>query len=189
MKIKTKETRPPWALAHALAASMAALSIFTAVQSYEYRELEARYLRDLERKEALALEAERLRWELGEARKSWTYNAFTGSLPDDAMRLAVKEAHAQGVDPALVMAVIAQESGGKQSAKSKAGACGLMQLMPDTAKWLKVDPSCPKQNVRGGVAYLKRLLDKYGDVLFENEKDIIIDLNKHLAIIRPKKEA
>lgn len=34
-----------------------------------------------------------------------------------------------------------------------------------------------------------KMLDKYGDVLFENEKDIIIDLNKHLSIVRPKKEA
>lgn len=154
-------------LAKTLGACAVAVSLFSAVQTYEYRELEARYMRDLERVEALSLENEKLLWELGTLKNQesqWTYNAFTGRLPDDAVQLALKEGHAQGVDPALVMAVIAQESGGKQDAKSKAGAKGLMQLMPDTAKWLKVDADCPKQNVRGGVSYLKRLLDKYGDV-------------------------
>ncbi len=67
-----------------------------------------------------------------------------------------------GVDEKLVNAVIKQESGYNAKAKSKAGAQGLMQLMPATAKSLGVtDPYNPVQNVEGGVKYLKSMMDKY----------------------------
>ena len=64
-------------------------------------------------------------------------------------------------DP-LVAGVIATESGGKQSARSKKGAIGLMQLMPRTAKELGVDPRDAAANVRGGTAYLGHLTARYG---------------------------
>ena len=68
----------------------------------------------------------------------------------------------QGVDPALVKAVIAAESNFKASAVSRAGAVGLMQLMPSTASDMGVEaPFEPHQNVRGGVRYLKLLLDRF----------------------------
>ena len=86
---------------------------------------------------------------------------FSGKLPADVAALAQKEAAAQGVDPALVMAVIAQESGGRQNAVSKAGARGLMQLMPGTARELGVNPDDASENVRGGVTYLKQMLKRY----------------------------
>jgi soluble lytic murein transglycosylase-like protein len=67
------------------------------------------------------------------------------------------------LDPRLVRAVIEAESGYNPRARSHKGAMGLMQLMPATARSLAVsDPYDPEQNVRGGTAYLRRLMDRYG---------------------------
>lgn len=64
----------------------------------------------------------------------------------------------------LVMAIIASESGGDPEAVSPAGAVGLMQLMPDTAARLGVDPWDPEQNVEGAVRYLSSLLSAFRSV-------------------------
>jgi len=71
-----------------------------------------------------------------------------------------------GVNPSLVKAVIHAESGYNPNAVSSKGAGGLMQLMPGTARSLKVaDRFNPKDNVEGGVKYLRFLLDTFrGDV-------------------------
>jgi len=70
------------------------------------------------------------------------------------------------IDPALIRAIIQAESGGNPLAVSRAGARGLMQLMPETAAELGVtNPFDPTQNIMGGTSYLRRLLDRYrGDV-------------------------
>ena len=67
-----------------------------------------------------------------------------------------------GVEEKLVHAHVRQESGFNPNAVSKAGAKGLMQLMPATARSLGViDSLDPEQNIEGGVKYLKQMLDKY----------------------------
>jgi len=66
------------------------------------------------------------------------------------------------VSPALVLAVISVESAGKVGATSHAGAKGLMQLMPGTAQRFGVEDILnPRQNIRGGVAYLDWLLGEF----------------------------
>lgn len=67
-----------------------------------------------------------------------------------------------GVSPALVLAVIAVESGGRADAVSQAGAQGLMQLIPATAQRFGVtDALAPADNIKGGVAYLDWLLKEF----------------------------
>lgn len=66
------------------------------------------------------------------------------------------------VSPALVLAVIGIESGGRADAVSGAGAVGLMQLIPATASRFKVDDSTEAaQNIKGGVAYLDWLMKAF----------------------------
>ena len=70
-----------------------------------------------------------------------------------------------GLDPDLIRSVIRVESSFRTKAVSRCGAMGLMQLMPGTAKEMGVkDPFDPYQNVLGGAKYLKKQLDRFGDI-------------------------
>jgi soluble lytic murein transglycosylase-like protein len=86
--------------------------------------------------------------------------------PADIERLVSMNANTWGVDPALVKAIIANESGFDPNATSKTGAQGLMQLEPGTAAGLGVsDAYDPAQNVAGGTRYIRGLLDRFhGDL-------------------------
>jgi len=67
-----------------------------------------------------------------------------------------------GVPVSLINAVIEKESGFNQYAVSVKGAKGLMQLMPEVMRQVNVsNPFVPEENIRGGIAHLKRLLVKY----------------------------
>jgi hypothetical protein len=69
-----------------------------------------------------------------------------------------------GLDPALLHAVITVESGYNPKARSPKGAAGLMQLMPDTARRYQVtDIWDPRQNVSGGARYLRDLLAMFNN--------------------------
>lgn len=68
---------------------------------------------------------------------------------------------ATGVPANLISAMMNVESSNKPDAVSNKGALGLMQLMPDTAKELGVDPNDPAQNIMGGAKYMAQMLEKY----------------------------
>lgn len=72
-----------------------------------------------------------------------------------------------GFSPALINAMIRQESGGNPNAVSPKGAVGMMQLMPKTAAALGVNPYDKAQNVAGGTAYMRQLMARYGGNLPE----------------------
>jgi Transglycosylase SLT domain len=86
--------------------------------------------------------------------------------PEQIAELATAAAHRHGLDPALVSAVVAVESGFQPQAVSPKGAQGLRQLMPRTARELGVaDPFDPAANLDGGSRYLSALVARYdGDL-------------------------
>ena len=78
-------------------------------------------------------------------------------------RIIRAKARKYGVDPALVAALIKAESDFDPEARSEAGATGLMQLMPETARDMGVENATnPEENIDGGVRYLARLLRLFG---------------------------
>lgn len=78
----------------------------------------------------------------------------------DPVDIALEE----GVDPDLYLRVMYTENRGRQGPVSSAGAIGLMQLMPATARELGVDPNNPLENARGGARYLLQQLNEFQSV-------------------------
>jgi soluble lytic murein transglycosylase-like protein len=84
----------------------------------------------------------------------------------DLQPMLTKAGTAYNLDTDLLASVVRQESGGHSRAVSRAGAQGLMQLMPGTASELGVTNSfAPGDNIQGGTAYLDTLLKRYKDNL------------------------
>ncbi|MGH7256281.1 MAG: lytic transglycosylase domain-containing protein [Nitrospirales bacterium] len=82
--------------------------------------------------------------------------------PEEVDRLVARHSQDHRLHPALLRAVMKAESDFNPTAVSRAGAVGLMQLMPATAARLNVvNPYDPEENVRGGAQYLRYLLDLF----------------------------
>lgn len=102
----------------------------------------------------------------GSTSSSGSYSTGGSSYTGQYASLINKYAKQYNVDPALIAAVIRQESGFRKNLTSPAGAHGLMQLMPATAKGLGVtNRSDPEQNIMGGTKYLAQLIKMFnGDI-------------------------
>jgi soluble lytic murein transglycosylase-like protein len=97
---------------------------------------------------------------LGDAKASTTAALTAAEL----RQLLVRAGSAHNIDADLLASVVRAESNGDALAVSRAGARGLMQLMPATASELNVrDSFAPEENIGGGTAYLDQLLTRYHD--------------------------
>lgn len=97
-------------------------------------------------------------------------SAGSGSIP--YLKIVLEESARQKFDPEMVLAVIKKESTFNPKAKSSVGAMGLMQLMPDTAKWLGLKDTSklydPATNIRYGIKYLRYLFGEFCEIPVEN---------------------
>jgi soluble lytic murein transglycosylase-like protein len=87
--------------------------------------------------------------------------------PSSKLAVAISDAaQASNLSASLIAAIAWRESNFRASAVSRAGALGEMQLLPKTARDLGVDPRISRQNVAGGAAYVRALLQRYhGDLI------------------------
>ncbi|MEL6608355.1 MAG: lytic transglycosylase domain-containing protein [Pseudomonadota bacterium] len=87
---------------------------------------------------------------------------YAGSYKGPYLALARDAARRHGIPEDLFLRLVQQESAWNPKAKSHAGAYGLAQLMPATARYLRVDPTDPRQNLEGGARYLAEQYRKFG---------------------------
>lgn len=88
---------------------------------------------------------------------------FRGSYKGQYLEVAKAAARKHGVPEDLFLRLVQQESGWNPGAVSPKGATGLAQLMPDTARLLRVDINDPKENLEGGARYLAMMYRQFGD--------------------------
>lgn len=87
---------------------------------------------------------------------------YRGNYKGQYLSVAKAAARKYNVPEDLFLRLVQQESAWKPRARSHKGAIGLAQLMPATARSLRVNPHDPKQNLEGGAKYLRRMYDKFG---------------------------
>jgi len=87
---------------------------------------------------------------------------YSGAYRGAYLQMARAAARRHGVPEDLFLRLVQQESGWNPNAKSRKGALGLAQLMPATARFLRVNPRDPRQNLEGGARYLRMQYEKFG---------------------------
>lgn len=92
----------------------------------------------------------------------WDVPKYNGKYRGEYHSMAREAARRHGIPEDLFLRLVQQESGWNPGAKSHKGAMGLAQLMPDTARVLRVDPKDPYQNLDGGARYLKKQYRDFG---------------------------
>ena len=94
--------------------------------------------------------------------RSYFWCADKTGKEGDYIELAKEKANKYGIPADLFLRLVKQESGWRPEVTSSAGAYGLAQLMPGTAKELGVDPRIPEQNLEGGAKYLSQQYSRFG---------------------------
>ncbi|MCV3270987.1 lytic transglycosylase domain-containing protein [Roseobacter sp. WL0113] len=92
----------------------------------------------------------------------WATPQYNGRYRGAYLQMAKDAARRHGVPEDLFLRLVQQESNWNPRAKSHKGALGLAQLMPQTARSLRVDPLDPEQNLDGGARYLKEQFRTFG---------------------------
>ena len=92
----------------------------------------------------------------------WVHSLMP-NLSEDIINYTAKTAQEYGISLAQVFAQMSAESEGNVNARSPVGAIGLMQLMPDTAAGLGVNPYDTYENILGGIKYMKAQQDRFND--------------------------
>jgi soluble lytic murein transglycosylase-like protein len=92
----------------------------------------------------------------------WDVPKYSGKYKGEYHSMAREAARRHAIPEDLFLRLVQQESGWNPSAKSHKGAFGLAQLMPDTARALRVDPADPYQNLDGGARYLQIQFRAFG---------------------------
>jgi soluble lytic murein transglycosylase-like protein len=88
--------------------------------------------------------------------------SYRGRYKGQYLEVAKAAARKHGVPEDLFLRLVQQESGWNAGAVSPKGATGLAQLMPGTARLMRVDINDPHQNLEGGAKYLAMMYDKFG---------------------------
>jgi soluble lytic murein transglycosylase-like protein len=91
----------------------------------------------------------------------WNMGAYDGRYRGEYLELAKEAARKYDIPENLFLRLVQQESGWDPTARSHKGALGLAQLMPETARYLKVDPMDPRQNLEGGARYLREQFNTF----------------------------